>query len=153
MTKKIIYHCYGGAHSSIVAAAIHLGKFKSDKEIDNEELMKLTLFDRQSKEAHGQIHFFDFDEEGRQVYSVGCRNAGETVKKTLLEVAKIFDKEKDLHFKDTLHCVNIKMRVGGYISRRLGLVKLGRPIVLNGTRQAYPKLVELVAQTKKEVGP
>ena len=29
--KLIIYHCYGGAHSSVVAAAIHLNKL--DKRI------------------------------------------------------------------------------------------------------------------------
>jgi hypothetical protein len=28
---KIIYHCYGGTHSSVIAAAIHLGLLPEDR--------------------------------------------------------------------------------------------------------------------------
>ncbi len=151
MSKKIIYRCFGGAHSSVVAAAIHLGQLKSDSLPTDEELMNLTLFDRQGKDAHGQLHFLGFDEQGRHIYSVGCRNAGASVEKTLKEVAGLMGVAGDLHFVDTLRCVNIKMRVGGYLSRRWGLIKLGRPLVLDGTRQAFPNLVKLVEQSGKGV--
>ena len=53
-----------------------------------------------------------------------------------------------LIFVDTLHCVTFKMRLGGYISRRLGLIKIGRPLVASGTRAAFPRLVELVGRIK-----
>jgi hypothetical protein len=66
-------------------------------------------------------------------------------------VAEILGKEKELYFIDTLPCVNIKMRIGGYLSRRWQLIRLGRPIVLQGTRQAFQELVQLVAKTKEEV--
>jgi hypothetical protein len=148
--KKIIYHCYGGAHSSVTAAAIHLDQLHSSPPT-NEELMSLALFDRQTKEGHGQLHFFGFDQSGNQIYSVGCRNVGSTLEKTLKNVETLMDLGDELVFVDTLHCVNIKMRVGGYISRRLGLIKLGRPMVLRGTKDAYPKLQQLVSQVKKEV--
>ena len=116
--RKIIYHCYGGAHSSVTAAAIHLRQLKREEVPTEDELMALTLFDRQTKDGHGQLHFFGFDEWGDEIYSVGCRNVGEAVGKTLGKVKEIIGAEEELIFVDTLHCVNIKMRFGGYISRR-----------------------------------
>lgn len=149
--KHIIYHCYGGAHSSVVAAAIHLGKLKTDQVPSAAELLQLALFDRQTKEGHGQLHFFGFDEWQNQIYSVGCRNVGKSVENILFGVANILGRGHELVFIDTLHCVSIKMRIGGYISRRLGLVSLGRPLVMAGTREAYPNLANLVSQVKAEV--
>ena len=150
--KKIIYHCYGGAHSSVTAAAIHLGKLKPHIIPSEKELMGLSLFDRQTQEGHGQVHFFGFDKAGNQIYSVGCRNIGASLEKIMQNVANLLKVEDELFFIDTLHCVNIKMRVGGYISRRLGIIKYGRPLVLEGTQDAYPKLVELVKRVQKVVG-
>ncbi|MCW3491505.1 DUF3189 family protein [Dethiobacter alkaliphilus] len=150
--KKIIYHCYGGAHSSVTAAAIHLGKLKPHIIPSDRELMSLTLFDRQTKDGHGQLHFFGFDRAGNQVYSVGCRNIGSSLENFLQNVSGLLNVEDELHFVDTLHCVNLKMRIGGYISRRLGIIKYGRPLVLEGTQDAYPKLVELVNKVRKEAG-
>lgn len=149
--KKIVYHCYGGAHSSVVAAAIHLGKLKLPRLPSAKELMRLSLFDRQTKDGHGQLHFFGFDEFGNQVYSVGCRNAGKSVENILNGVAGILGIQDDIIFIDTLHCVNMKMRIGGYMSRRLNLIHLGRPIVIKGTQDAFPELAELVRQTKGEM--
>jgi hypothetical protein len=74
------------------------------------------------------------------------------VEKTLSGMAEIFKLPDEFIFVDTLPCVNIKMRIGGYLSRRWGLIKVGRPLVLQGTRQAFPSIVGLVAKTKKEVG-
>ncbi|MBS3948897.1 MAG: DUF3189 family protein [Dethiobacter sp.] len=150
--KKIIYHCYGGAHSSVVAAAIHLGQLKGSTLPSNADFMRLTLFDRQTKDGHGLLHFFGFDEQGRQVYSLGCRNAGKTVEQVLLQVAEMIGAGGELSFIDTLHCVTLKMRIGGYLSRRWLLVRLGRPLVLSGTREAFPALVRLVEKVKNEVG-
>ncbi|MBS4030731.1 MAG: DUF3189 family protein [Clostridiales bacterium] len=147
--RKIVYHCYGGTHSSVTAAAIHLGHLKPEKVPTEDELMALTLFDRQTKEGHGQLHFFGFDEQGNEIYSVGCRNVGQAVGKVLGKIKEIIGAGEELIFVDTLHCVNIKMRFGGYISRRLGFINIGRPIVLKGTQEAYPKLVELVQGVKE----
>ncbi|MCR3921065.1 MAG: DUF3189 family protein [Firmicutes bacterium] len=149
--KHIIYHCYGGAHSSVTAAAIHLGKLQAAKVPTGDELLTLTLFDRQTKEDHGQLHFFGFDEWENLVFSVGCRNVGKTMENVLQGVATMVGLGDELMFIDTLHCVSIKMRIGGYISRRLGLVTIGRPLVVQGTREAYPKIAELVQQVKNEV--
>ncbi|HEX3010797.1 MAG TPA: DUF3189 family protein, partial [Syntrophomonadaceae bacterium] len=38
---KIIYHCFGGSHSSVTAAAIHLGLIEKHRPPSMEELMSL----------------------------------------------------------------------------------------------------------------
>ncbi|MBS3899016.1 MAG: DUF3189 family protein [Dethiobacter sp.] len=149
--KKIIYHCYGGAHSSVTAAAIHLGKLPRENTPTNDELLSLKLFDRLTKEGHGELHFAGVDEWQNQIYSVGCRNVGKAIERLLRGVADIFAQKEQLVFVDTLHCVTMKMRIGGYISRQLGLVEIGRPIVLQGTQEAYPQLVGLVSRIRNEV--
>lgn len=149
--KKIIYHCYGGAHSSITCAAIHLGKLKTDKTPTDKELLSLSLFDRQSDGGHGQLHFFGVDEWDNQVYTVGCRNVGPVMEKMLRGAADILGLPDELKFVDTLHCVTITMRVGGFLSRRLGWITVGRPLVVKGTQEAYQKLVQLVSRVKEEV--
>jgi xylulokinase len=41
---KIIYHCYGGSHSSVLAAAIHTGRLNPERLPTGEELMALPYF-------------------------------------------------------------------------------------------------------------
>ena len=151
--KKIVYHCYGGAHSSVTAAAIHLGVLDPEKVPGKEELLALALFDRQTQDGHGRLHFFGFDEWGNQVYSVGCRNMGPVLERVLQETAALLGFGGELLFVDTLHCVSVKMRIGGYISRRLGLIACGRPLVVQGTRETYPRLVQLVRRVKAQLAP
>lgn len=150
--KKIIYHCYGGAHSSVTAAAIHLGKLPEGKTPTNIELLSLNLFDKLTKDGHGELHFAGTDEWQNQIYSLGCRNVGNAMERLLRGMAEMFAQKEQLIFVDTLHCVTMKMRIGGYISRRLGLINIGRPIVLLGTKEAYPRLVALVSCIREEVG-
>lgn len=146
--KLIIYHCYGGAHSSVVAAAIHLNKLDAKRIPTTEELLSLSLFDRQTKDGHGRLNYYGCDEWGNMVFSVGCRSKGPAMETFISNAAELVGLSGRLIFVDTLHCVTFKMRLGGYISRRLGLIKIGRPLVASGTRAAFPRLVELVGRIK-----
>jgi hypothetical protein len=49
---------------------------------------------------------------------------------------------------DTMPTVNLLMRVGGYTSRVLHIVWLGRPLVALGNWLAYTKQLRLVAQVR-----
>jgi hypothetical protein len=71
--------------------------------------------------------------------------------KILRGVARMLGAADELVFVDTLHCVSLKMRLGGYLSRRWGLITLGRPLVIQGTREAFPQIVELVREVKHKV--
>ena len=51
----IIYHCYGGTHSSVMAASLHLGLLPQDKKPTGKELLALPYFDQQSGADFGKI--------------------------------------------------------------------------------------------------
>lgn len=47
--------------------------------------------------------------------------------------------------------VNAWMKIGGFTSRKLGIVSIGRPIVTYGTLKSYRGLVDLVGKVKKKI--
>jgi len=58
----VIYYCYGSAHSSVISAAIHLGRLPSDRAPTQEEMMRLTDFDRTESGQIGTLVFKGHDE-------------------------------------------------------------------------------------------
>ena len=149
---KIIYHCFGGAHSSVIAAAIHLNQLSTSEKPTPQDILKCAYFDEVPTEKQGVIHYLGKDEEGNDIYNMGCGGAGAIMERALPDILNIYGKSSnDLHMVDTLGCVNFSMRLGGYISRRLRMVNVGRPLVLKGSIMAYPSLVDLVAKVKKDI--
>jgi len=149
---KIIYHCYGGAHSSVTAAAIHTGKISHSHLPTDQELMSVPYFDQQEKGDHGRLKLMGVDEFGNEVYVVGKRHMGRVYENFVRGVAGLLGiPEAELVLVDTMPYVNWRMMVGGYTSRRLRLTAIGRPIVLSGTRGAYFKLSGLVNTVKTKL--
>lgn len=146
---KVVYDDYGGAHSTPVAAAIHLGILPADRVPPTQDILKLPMFDRAGPTNHGCLVFMGRDSEGNDVYILGRGPSGITVERAVASgVALTGGDIGALHFFDTLPCVNLWMRIGGFLSRALGWTGLGRPIVLYGTRKAYPQLVRFVTRVK-----
>ncbi len=151
---KIIYNCYGGSHSSVTAAAIHLGLLNCAEVPCSQALWKLPYYDTQVKKDHGTLHLMGTDEFNNQVYCVGRRNMGNLVKNCFTSLANIFDiPQQDFKLVDPMPFVNWAMKIGGITSRRLGLIPLGRPIVTWGTKMAFPELARLVRQVKTGLSP
>lgn len=150
---KIIYHCYGGTHSSVTAAFIHLGLLPADCVPGQETFKKMPFFDRQEADEHGHIFFAGVDEVGNEVYLTAQRGRPEILKNIFHGLAEIFNIPPEEYLLiNVMHEVNLAMKFGGYLSRRLRLIKLGRPIVILGTRAAYFRLVDLVEKVKHGLG-
>jgi hypothetical protein len=149
---KIIYHCFGGAHSSVIAAAIHLNQLSASEKPEPQDILKCAYFDEVPTEKQGVIHYLGKDEKGNDVYNMGCGGAGAIMERALPDILKTYGvSADDLYMVDTLGCVNFPMRLGGYISRRLGVVNVGRPLVLKGSIMAYPALAKLVGKVKEDI--
>lgn len=148
---KVIYHCYGGSHSSVVAAAVHLGLLPVDRVPTRDELLKLDYFDRMEREEHGSFRFIGEDESGNQVYVLGIEGLGDVLMRAFEGFARLYEVEENQYlFVDTLSQVNLKMRIGGWLSRSLGLVVIGRPLVISGTQDAFNRLAALGLGTRKK---
>ena len=146
----IVYHCYGGTHSSVLAAALHTGLISPWRPPGAARLFALPFLDRQDGSNHGQLYFFGTDEKGHHVYVLGRRRDGEMLSLVFGGPAGE-EPAGDLLLVNAMYCVPPLLKIGGFLSRRLKLTRIGRPLVVAGLRQAYPCLRELVYRVKAEV--
>lgn len=146
---KIIYCCFGGSHSSVTAAAIHLGMLSSTRTPTGAELLLVPYYDRQIAKDHGSFRYMGDDEYGNQIYIIGKHNLGRNFEDIIRQIAEIFGLDQtNFVIVDTMPYVNMTMMIGGYTSRRLGIVTIGRPIVIRGTQNAFFKLAAMVHRLK-----
>jgi len=146
---KFIYHCYGGTHSSVTAAAVHLGWLPWIDIPSPGVIQGIPHFDTQDSCNHGQITFMGRDENNNQVYIVGRRDKPQVLEGILSELSESFNiPRQDFRLINVMPAVNISMRIGGILSRRFKLVNLGRPLVTRGTLKALPNIQRLVANVK-----
>jgi len=149
----IVYHCYGGTHSSVTAASLHLQKLNLHS--SGEDLLALPLFDRLTAATWGRLFYHGTDKWGNRIYSLGRGNRFFMIYnfyQSLTQESQAFTLLDDIVFIDTLPCVNISMRVGGFLSRYLGLAFLGRPLCVKGTLRALPSILELVEKVRNNYG-
>lgn len=148
----VVYTCYGGAHSSPVAAALHLRQLPWDRVPTGKQLMKVPLFDRTTKEQHGLVTYIGTDEHGNKIYVLGRGGGHASVIRAVCSGLRLAERHSvPITFVDTLTVVNIWMRIGGFLSRAIGFTRLGRPLVIYGTRRAFPLLVALVRRTHEQL--
>lgn len=147
----VIYHCFGGSHSSVTAAAIHLGLLSSEKPPTADELMALPYFDKTTNDDFGSIRLIGFDEYNNSVYVLGKKCQSDRFSNVLLGIAELLGKKEEVVAVNTMGRVNWSMKLGGYTSRRIGLASLGRPLVAKGTIKAFWDLVDLVEMTRLKI--
>lgn len=150
---KIIYHCYGGTHSSVLAAALHLGIFQEKRFPSYKELLRCPYFDKVKNEDVGKIFFMGKDEKGNEIYILGCRNAGALVEKILQEISEIMgiNFPGEILLVSTMQSLNILLKLGGFFSRQLNLVTLGRLLLIPGCRLSYGKICNVVRGVKSKI--
>lgn len=142
---NIIYHCYGGTHSSVTAAGIHLGSLSPGKVPTAADLLQLPFFDKRSDSCIGTITLAGRDSWNNRVYVLGRGN-----KRKILHsvVSGLFSSlgVPALHFLfvDVSASVNFKMRLGGTLSRKMNIIHWGRPLAVRGTQKAYPDIAHIV---------
>lgn len=148
----VIYYDYGGTHTSVVASAIHLGKLNPTRIPENEEISKLPLFDSITQNELGHIVYNGTDEYGNNIYTMGIKKTKNLVIPAISDMYKaIFGNTDGLYLVDVSPATDIFMKIGGLISRGLRMQPIGLPIVIYGTKRAYPNIVKIVENTKNTV--
>lgn len=149
---KVFYYCYGSAHSSVISAAIHTGMVGVDRIPTPEEIVNLPHYDKTENPEIGIPFFYGYDEMGNEVYIIGMGADRQTVMTSVLSMLKDCGVPGNNYlFINTLDHVKLKTRVGGYLSRALGLVMIGRPLTVSGILDAYFDFVKLVVTTKYRI--
>lgn len=86
-----IYNCYGGTHSSALAAAYHLKKLPFSRKPTRNEILSTDCFNQLSPKEMGKLIFHGLDEEGNQVYTIG-RGSSKAVIPAMRGVLELFEK-------------------------------------------------------------
>lgn len=149
----IIYHCVGGAHSSVIASAIHLGILPKTRVATDREIRNIPYFDNVSVRQYGHIIHRGIDEYRNDIYTLSRQFSGNLIIRALEDLSLILTQDETrVVFVNVSPAVNTVMKIGGFLSRKLHMISLGRPIVLWGSRRAYMDIAGIVSQTKEKMG-
>ncbi len=150
---KIVYHCFGGAHASPTAAAIHLGILPQNRIPRFQDLINIPFFDCIAWNEHGKLIKIGMDLKGNEVYILARRNAANSVINLIREFARLNgENPDDYHFVNCMQRYNPFMITGGFSSRAMGWVRLGRPVVTFGVMISFPILTAIVRKTYRNLG-
>lgn len=149
---NVIYHCFGSAHSSVAAAAIHLGRLPCDRKPAIKEIISLYDYDATETWQVGTLFYKGQDESGHSVYAVGFGPESRTTKLAIVSLLENLGIDtSDLFFQEALLHINSFAKIGGALSRRYGMVRIGRPLSAAGIWLGYGKLVRFVGQVKEQL--
>ncbi|HEY8392157.1 MAG TPA: DUF3189 family protein [Capillibacterium sp.] len=148
---KIIYHCYGRAHSSVVAACLHLGKLPMAGRVKKEEIMAIPEFDLAQADDWGEPYLMGRDELANEVYILGLNSQAPVCVRAILSLAGQLGQVSQIMLVNTLPAIGLATRLGGFISKKLNKPRVGKPLAALGILQALPRLRRLVRTVKTEI--
>ena len=147
----IIFQCYGGTHTSVVAASLYAGLISRTHPPEYSVLCSLPYFDRVNSKEVGALYRIGCDACGNPVFALGSR--GHAAQMRLLMAAFLLlygTPPAEVAVIDCMRYIPLVTRAGGFISRRLGMPALGRPLVCLGLRRVFPGLLRLVESFEKD---
>ncbi|MFW6269787.1 MAG: DUF3189 family protein [Bacillota bacterium] len=148
----IIYHCYGGAHSSVLSAAIHCNILPEKRLPSTREIANIPLFDKTESKDIGTLIFYGKDANNNKIYIQGMGKSEKIILNILKDLCKYYNiSEKEIVMVNTLKNVNLLVRIGGFLSRRLGLIFPGRLLATIGLKKNYEKFLKTVAEVKRKI--
>ncbi|SNS23992.1 Protein of unknown function [Anaerovirgula multivorans] len=150
---KIVYSCFGGAHSSVVTAAIHMGYLPMNRLPSKEEILAVPNYDKAQNHEIGMPHHMGVDARNHMIYIMGMGHSRGYYTKMLYEFYNeiIPNKKKDIVIIDVTSLLNNRTRLGGFMSRRLNIVGIGRPLTVYGIQKNYRYFTELVRTVKETI--
>lgn len=153
----MIYSCFGGTHTSPVAAALHLGLLPRGRPFTLEALEALPPFDRLTLRDLGRLLVWGRDAHGLQVATIGHGGWLNPIRTAVsATLAATGTPPGQVHWVDCYDLLTPSLRLGGFLSRSLGLSRAGRFLLLRGLEQIRVPLerrVEAVLQQLSHARP
>jgi hypothetical protein len=149
---RVVYYCFGSAHSSVIASAIHLGRLPMDRIPTMSQLLSIADFDWTCSEMIGMLHLQGIDQDGNEVYTLGVGSEQKIVIESVKSMIRASggDIERYLFYPALPH-INRLAKFGGALSRRYGWVSIGRKICFKGIISSYAHLVAFVKQCQFQI--
>ncbi|MEG6569138.1 uncharacterized protein DUF3189 [Thermohydrogenium kirishiense] len=148
----VAYICYGSAHSSIVAASIHVGLLPSDRIPTFDEILSMPHYDLTDGNQIGIPFYMGIDEYDNDVYAIGAKSG----RKIMMKAVRSFLKESgigenEIMLIDTLPAIGLLTKVGGMTSRKFKIISVGRPFTVYGIIKKYNNFLDIVNKVKSSL--
>lgn len=133
----------------MTAAALHLGNLPTERLASWQEIRMAPRFDTTKKTEIGRLMLMGHDDHDNEVYVLGLGPGHRQLKYVLQTCLQLLGVENnEFCLVNCLPCVNLATRIGGFLSRSVGCVWLGRPLVTWGIWRNYHKYVQMVAHVQ-----
>lgn len=147
---KLFYFCYGRSHSSVIAGYIHLQRLPRDRIPSIKEIIAVPEFDKANPGDFGVPYLLGKDNLGREVYIMGF---GKNYLLALQTIHYILVNQgidpSDWLFFNALDQIGTLTKIGGFLSRNLRIITIGRYLAALGIQRSYFQLVKLVESAKE----
>lgn len=149
---KLFYCCYGGSHTSVTCAAIHLKYLPDDRVPEPSEFVSVPFYDEMDNDRLGTPVYVGRDELGWDIYIMGMKNVKNIVIPAMKSYLNISGRDQsDFLLVNALVELHPITSIGGVISRKLGCKPIGRPMTVMGIRSGYHKFLDLVSGVKENL--
>ncbi len=136
---RVFYLCYAGTHTSIVAGSMHLGRL-----CQGGDPCGLPEFDRRLYRDIGVPCFLGTDPWGAQVYALGTGWLSLPLEMAICDLVELSSPNARACFCAVRGYLDSQARLGGFISRRCGLVSFGRKLISASLKKRLPDIQEAV---------
>lgn len=149
-----IYNDYGGTHTTSLAAAYHLKKLPTGRQLSKEEILNVDYFNKLTRDDFSKFIFHGIDEDENPVYTIGRGRKStkyyvSALKNLSLLLQERYQSQEKVIFSNTSHTVPFAMTMGGLFSRGLKIDFIGVPLLVIGAKQCCSTILELVEYTKQ----
>lgn len=112
----------------------------------------IPYYDRITRGEHGKIIKIGTDHLGNDVCIMGRRSSPQPVIRAIKEFSRLNGIDPNqYYFVDCVQLYNLFMVAGGFSSRAMGWVNIGRPLVSFGTKLSFRILVRIVQKTLEDL--
>lgn len=141
----VVFHCFGGTHTSVLAAAI---RCRLAGPPDPATLARLPWFDKIPYYVAGVPIPIGRDPDGREVFTLGRCGLAQLVNGFAPRFLARLGLRPPILI-DAGQASNLRLKAGGFVTRRLGLHSWGRSLLTEGTLRAWSRLAQLAAAERK----
>ena len=135
----------------MVAAAIHLGNLPAHTVPYSRDIIDLPYYDKATTDELGACIYMGTDDAGCDVYILGMGPARKIIRRAVESIFELCGVSRDSYMLvDTLTSIGVITKIGGFLSRRIGLTRIGRPMTVWGIRRAYLHLASIVEDVKSD---
>ncbi len=133
--RIVIYACYAGTHSSVLAASIHVGLLDGGCDICD-----LPYFDRRTFPDVGVPVLVGKDAFGTEVYALGTGWLSAPLEQAVCDLVELARPGVSLCICAVRGILDFQARLGGFASRRCRLVFPGRQLIASSLRRKVPHM-------------